>query len=65
MSKDRIRTIFNRHIGRVLTYLDSANVNQDTKQLVKMEMWQCHDDILQIDMFSELGEDNEAKNYQS
>ena len=36
---------FNRHIGRVLTFLDAGCVSEELKQIVKGELWTMHDDI--------------------
>ena len=36
---------FNRHIGRVLTFLDAGNVTPELKQLVKGELWTMYNDI--------------------
>ena len=36
---------FNRHIGRVLTFLDAGNVTPELKQLVKGELWTMFDDV--------------------
>lgn len=53
MRKEQVYKIFNRHIGRVLTILDSAKTADTTKFLVKSELWQLHDDVLQKDLFIE------------
>ena len=36
---------FNRHIGRVLTFLAAGNVTPELKQLVKGELWTMYNDI--------------------
>ena len=36
---------FNRHIGRVLTFLDAGKVSPELKQLVKGELWTMFDDV--------------------
>ncbi len=36
---------FNRHIGRVLTFLDAGDVTPELKQLVKGELWTMFDDL--------------------
>ena len=39
---------FNRHIGRILGYLDDAGVNEATKKRVRDEVWLLHDDIDEV-----------------
>lgn len=56
---------FNRHIGRVLTYLDMAKVDENTKRIVKGELWQLHDDVLSLDKnrMNSGGEENDDGNH--
>jgi hypothetical protein len=41
-----IKQKFNRHIGRVLTFLDAGNVSPELKQLVKGELWTLYNDLI-------------------
>jgi hypothetical protein len=40
-----ITKIFNRQIGKILSFLDDANVSNLLKSTIKNQLWLCHDDI--------------------
>jgi len=47
-SKEIINKQTSRHIGKVLSFLESAGVQQIVISQVRKEMWFLHDDILEL-----------------
>jgi len=46
-SKEIINKQTSRHVGKVLSFLESAGVQQIVISQVRKEMWFLHDDILE------------------
>lgn len=61
IDNETIQLKFNRHIGRVMTYLDAINANEDAKYLVKGELWTLCNDLKAMNEVNENDEKSRAK----
>lgn len=48
MLEEKARKQTSRHIGKILSMLESVNTNKIIIDQVRKEMWFLHDDILEI-----------------
>jgi len=56
-----ITKIFNRQVGKILTFLDNGKADSVLKAAVKNQLWFCHDDIQAL--FDKINDKQDNEDY--